>query len=156
MALLRAVAGVPLWLSAMPGLAAPMEEYVSALHARRIADILCLTSAGEIAGASPEYAAALRDVTLACRVHPFPIADFGTPGDAQAFTDWVGRQAAALHAGTPMLLHCRAGIGRTGMVAICLLRALGFTDARERVEAAGSRPETPEQLAVAAPFPLAP
>ena len=154
--LLRPVAGVPLWLSAMPGRLAPMEEYASAMHARRIADILCLTSPAEIAMRSPDYAAALRDEALVCTLHAFPIADFSTPADQVAFGRWVQHQAASLRAGTPMLMHCMAGIGRTGMVGICLLRALGFADADARIAAAGSHPETPEQREVAAQFPFTP
>ena len=67
-----------------------------------------------------------------CRDHgltfrSFPIADRGTP------TPSTGRELdallAQLHAellqGQAVAIHCRAGIGRTGLVAGCLLHLLG-------------------------------
>ncbi len=47
-----------------------------------------------------------------------------------------------------ILLHCAAGIGRTGTVASCVLVALALTpdEAARRVKAAGSYAERPEQV----------
>ena len=60
---------------------------------------------------------------------------------------------ARLRAGTAAQRHCAAGIGRTGIVGICLLRALGHEDAQGLIEAAGSHPQNPAQREVAAQFP---
>jgi atypical dual specificity phosphatase len=56
------------------------------------------------------------------------IADFGIPSEAgmRATLDTI---AAALAAGGCVYLHCRAGIGRTGTVAACLLVEHGWTAA---------------------------
>jgi protein-tyrosine phosphatase len=52
-----------------------------------------------------------------------------------------------LRAGESVLLHCAAGIGRTGTAAACVLKSLGLTrdEALERVRAAGSDPQSAAQ-----------
>jgi hypothetical protein len=125
---------------------------IDAIKAAGIGRILCLTGPAEIARKSPGYAAAIAAGTLPCPVVAHPLEDFATPADAAAFAAWISTQAADLRAGTPMLLHCAAGIGRTGTVALCLLHALGIDQAEALVAAAGSQPETPEQRAFVARF----
>ena len=46
-----------------------------------------------------------------------------------------------------VLLHCAAGLGRTGSAAACLLKALGVeaNEALQRVREAGSNPQNAEQ-----------
>lgn len=96
---------------------------------------------------SPHYAEAIEAGTLPCDLHSFPIPDFGVPEDRRSF--WVFAQdlARRLTEGERLLIHCGAGIGRTGTLAICVLLALGapLEVATETVEAAGSVPETQEQ-----------
>jgi hypothetical protein len=59
------------------------------------------------------------------RREPHGIADFGlpTPEGMRRVLDAIG---AALDSGDGVYLHCRAGIGRTGTVAGCLLVEHGF------------------------------
>ena len=53
----------------------------------------------------------------------------------------------ALRAGESVLLHCAAGLGRTGTAAACVLKALGLEtrEALQRVREAGSNPQNAEQ-----------
>ncbi|MBL8323370.1 MAG: dual specificity protein phosphatase family protein [Rubrivivax sp.] len=61
----------------------------------------------------------------AARREVFAIADFGVPS-AQEMRRVLDTIAQALDDGESVYLHCRAGIGRTGTVAGCLLVEQGF------------------------------
>ena len=51
----------------------------------------------------------------------FPIPDSQIPADAAAFRHLVAELHTALCAGANITIHCRAGIGRTGIVAGAIL-----------------------------------
>lgn len=146
--------GLGLFFSAMPGRDTPLPVVTAAIVAAGIARILCLVGPDEIARKSPAYAAALASGTLPCPVAAFPITDFGIPGDAPAFAAWARAEAGLIAAGAPAMLHCAAGIGRTGTVGLCLLHLLGIgaIQAEALVSAAGAGPETPGQRGFVARF----
>lgn len=84
-----------------------------------------------------------------------PIADFGVP-TVPGMRATLEAAAAALQTGGVIYLHCKAGIGRTGTVAACLLVEHGFTPDEalsllaRKWQVAGQRrhsPETPETAA---------
>jgi protein-tyrosine phosphatase len=56
----------------------------------------------------------------------FPIRDRGVPHSISAASDLVERIASRMRAGAAAVVHCRAGIGRTGVVTACTLHRLGF------------------------------
>ena len=60
------------------------------------------------------------------RFRSYPIKDFGLP-DPSHFADLIRDVKESLEAGHHLAVHCRAGIGRSGMVAACTLIALGAT-----------------------------
>jgi protein-tyrosine phosphatase len=84
-----------------------------------------------------------------------PIADFALPAPS-AFTATVADIVARMNDGQQVLVHCRAGIGRSGMVCSGVLMALGATAeaAVRRVTAARGQevPDTAEQRAFIARF----
>jgi protein-tyrosine phosphatase len=131
----------------MPGRREPLEATWEQIRRHAIDAMVCLAGAEEVRAASPAYAAALAANTGPCAVDRFAIPDLGVPGDRQAFRALVARTAARLKAGGRILIHCGAGIGRTGTVATCILLALGepLVSAQRAVSAAGSHPETAEQ-----------
>jgi ADP-ribosyl-[dinitrogen reductase] hydrolase len=55
------------------------------------------------------------------------IPDHGTPADPREMTHIMQCLRGALREGRVVYLHCRAGIGRTGMVAGCLLAEQGLS-----------------------------
>ena len=139
-----------LYLHSMPGRYEPYEATREAIRMKGIAQVVCLTSLDEIAGKSPDYARALQRNAIPWQQIMFPIVDFGVPADLDKFWELIQSISAALRAGENVLVHCAAGIGRTGTVASCVLTALGMTPeaASAQVQAAGSYAERPEQVAL--------
>lgn len=99
--------------------------------------------------------ASLGDIGLAWR--QFPIPDFGTP-DPKARSAWhtmQGEMLARLATGERLLVHCAAGLGRTGTIAAVLLKAAGFDSVNAVSMVRAARPgtiETAEQLAFVVGF----
>ena len=136
-----------LFLHSMPGRREPLKSAWAEVARQGVACIACLAGPEEIDDKSPEYGRALREDRVPCEVRSFPIPDFGVPEDAAAFWRFADDIAALLEKGNTVLVHCGAGIGRTGTMATAVLMALGAPrDAALRaVMAAGSHPETPSQ-----------
>lgn len=55
-----------------------------------------------------------------------PIEDRGIPTDLSAATTLIKRLAGDLRNGKAVAIHCRAGIGRSGMIAACVLGRVGM------------------------------
>jgi len=80
----------------------------------------------------------------------FPIVDRDVPMSRNKFGDMLETLHRELAAGQNVVLHCRQGIGRTGLVAACLLVGDGIDphEAIKRLKAARGLevPETAQQL----------
>jgi protein-tyrosine phosphatase len=77
----------------------------------------------------------------------FEIPEGGAPEDRDAFWALADDVAKRLQSGDAVLIHCAGGVGRTAMLAICVLLALGepASEARSMVSRAGSTVETAPQ-----------
>lgn len=79
----------------------------------------------------------------------FPIVDRGVPSSQWATLDFVRKLAKVLADGKSIAIHCRQGIGRSALIAACLLFMSGVNPetAFRRVSAARGCPvpETSEQ-----------
>jgi protein-tyrosine phosphatase len=59
----------------------------------------------------------------------FPIPDRGTPASVPATVTLLNALIGQLRQGKAVALHCRAGIGRTGVLGACILLNLGVPSA---------------------------
>ena len=143
------IPGVPgrLWLASMPGRFEPWAEFVAEQRRAGLALVLCLTPRAEVSGAAPSYHRAIAEGRLPFRWLQLPMRNYGLPLDMPAFRDGIAQAASALRDGEAVLLHCAAGMGRTGAAAACLLKRLGVPrdEALQRIRDAGSNPENAEQ-----------
>jgi protein-tyrosine phosphatase len=55
----------------------------------------------------------------------FPVPDRGTPFDTRMFRQFAAGLAADVREGRGVVVHCRAGIGRSGLTAAAVLVELG-------------------------------
>lgn len=109
--------------------------------------IISLAPLEEIEQNSPDYLRAITAGLLPCPYECLPVPDFGVSQDRERFYVFVREAANRLLAGESILIHCGAGIGRTGMLVCCLLNALDIPikEALKIAHEAGSGPETAEQ-----------
>jgi protein-tyrosine phosphatase len=136
-----------LWLGPMPGRFASWPEFEAQAERSGLALVVCLTPREEVAELSPDYHAAVVAGRVGFRWLHSPMRNFGSPQDAAGFRQDVEQIATALRQGDAVMLHCAAGIGRTGTAAACVLKALGLPadEALQRVRDAGSNPQNAEQ-----------
>lgn len=137
-----------LLLTAMPGTMTPFPAIISDMQEAGVKALVCLNGDTEIQMRSPDYWAAIQAKSLPFDHVRFPILDFGTPKDIDAFADMVKDLATRLKTGETIAVHCAAGIGRTGLTSVSLLMALGqpLDQATRTVSAAGSHAEDPGQV----------
>lgn len=146
--------GIPgrLLLHSMPGRYEALERVWHQLRADAVRTIVCLTERHELPEKSYEYAQALELGTVPCLVLPFEIPDRGAPEDREGFWELAVSVANRLRSGEIVLIHCAGGVGRTALLAICVLLALGqpASEARSVVSRAGSTVETAPQSGLVA------
>lgn len=79
----------------------------------------------------------------------FPVEDRGVPRDTDAFGELARDLAGQLNIGRSIGVHCRQGIGRSGLLVAAVLLAEGIELERALKLASSARglavPETPEQ-----------
>lgn len=56
----------------------------------------------------------------------FPIPDGGVPPSTRAVMELVPEILARLRSKGTVVVHCRGGLGRTGLIAACCLTAVGY------------------------------
>ena len=87
----------------------------------------------------------------------FPIPDRGVPASTPAAVSLMASIAGALEEGKNVAVHCRQGIGRSGLIAAGVLMTSGLSP-QQAMEAVSSArglaiPETPEQRSWAQQLP---
>lgn len=102
------------------------------------ATVVCLVERHELSDRYPDYVdwldAAGHDTAIWQPIH-----DLHAPAEPQAAA-LVDELAERLRSGATLLVHCGAGIGRTGTIAICVLIGLGLDQATAERVVAEARP----------------
>jgi protein-tyrosine phosphatase len=89
-----------------------------------------------------------------CQAHgllffSFPMVDRSVPSSRAATLDLVRELDKTLAEGKSVVIHCRQGIGRSALLAACLLAAAGIDPEAAFLRIGAARgclvPETPEQ-----------
>ena len=120
------------------------------LAAQGVSHVVSLLEPGEaaeldLAGEASECAAA----GLTYLEHP--VRDHGVPASPEAFLNLAAELHGLLIGGASLVVHCHAGIGRSGLLACCVLVRHGLSPDAALEAASRARglpvPETPEQLA---------
>jgi protein-tyrosine phosphatase len=137
-----------LLLHSMPGRFEAIESVWRQLRNEKVHAIVCLTEKYEIRLKSSKYAEALESGTVPCSVLPFEIREGGVPENQDAFWALANDVANRLQSGEAVLIHCAGGVGRTAMLAVSVLIALGesINEAESVVSRAGSIVETTPQI----------
>jgi protein-tyrosine phosphatase len=133
-----------LFLHSMPGQHEDFKKAKDEISKYKISKVVCLTPLEEIRRKSPEYFKAIQEKEIAFDLLMFPISDFGIPDNPNRFIRLAQDIAHNLQEGVNILIHCGAGIGRTGTLAVITLIAVGLSveESQMRVAIAGSFPET--------------
>jgi protein-tyrosine phosphatase len=137
-----------LLLHSMPGRFEAIESVWHQVRSEAVGAIVCLAEQYEIRLKSSAYAEALAGGTVPCSVLPFEVPEGGVPEDRNGFWVLANDVANRLHSGEAVLIHCAGGLGRTAMLAVSVLLALGepMNEAESAVSRAGSMVETMPQI----------
>lgn len=127
----------------MPGRYESITEFDARILRLSIRHVVCLTPIKEVIDKSPDYYSSISTGKHPWLFHHFPISDYGVPDDRDAFLFLSELMAKSIFAGDAVLVHCGAGIGRTGTFAIVLVMALGMSrqDGAAAVRMADAEPE---------------
>lgn len=130
----------------LPGMGGDLAGDLAAIGRFAPGLVVSMTEADEMralgAGALPEALRALR-IDWA----HFPIVDFGTPPAGSDWSALAARCHAQLDAGARVLLHCRGGKGRSGMVALRLMVERGEAPVAALARLRAARPGAVETRA---------
>lgn len=137
-----------LLLHSMPGRFESIEAVWEHVRSEAVAAIVCLNEPYEIRLKSSKYAEALETHQVPCSVVPFAVREGGVPENRNAFWALAIDLAERLQSGDVVLIHCAGGVGRTAMLAVSVLLALGqsISAAESLVSQAGSTVETMAQI----------
>ena len=116
---------------------------------RQQTEMLDLIAFGKNADKDPRLSTGIEFFST-LRKYTVEISDFGVPQDREKFLALAKNVADWLRQGEKIMIHCGAGIGRTGTLAVSVLLMLGSTlkEASQKVRESGSQPETDGQRAL--------
>jgi protein-tyrosine phosphatase len=111
-----------------------LEDEIAGWRDEGVGVVVCLLEPNEMVELG------LQREPVLCRHHAidfiaFPIQDRGVPGSKEDTAALAKRLAEWLQDGSAVAIHCRAGIGRSSLIAACILGFLGIrpTDAFQAI-----------------------
>lgn len=121
---IEGIAPIRLGLMARPRAGDWLQDEIAGWHRAGVGTVLSLLEAHE------ERELALTQERALCESQgieflSFPIKDRGIPGSMRDVDVLVDQLVVRLRDGAGVAVHCRAGIGRTGLIAGCILSTLG-------------------------------
>jgi protein-tyrosine phosphatase len=136
-----------LYLHSMPGRNETLDTFLMQATKNEIDLVVSLAADEELSRLSPDYALCVKEDTFPFKRKSFVIEDYGVPSDLVSFIDFVADLAQDIFTGQSVLIHCAAGIGRTGLAAASVFMQLGYPiqKAISVISRAGSSPEIGEQ-----------
>ena len=165
-----------IYLHSLPGLNEPLETCREEMWRCGITRVICLAPFSDIEDYSWSYAQAIKKNAEPWKYVLFEIPDFGIPDDRSRYLTFVREIADIIRETAPsknhgkgaappqvpqtfpdeltenkktehILIHCMAGVGRSGTFAVTLLLALGYPrdESVRRVQHIGSGPESKKQ-----------
>jgi len=151
-----------LFLGGMPGGIGPdspsgnFDVWLHEMHKDKVDAVVCLSPKEQLQTWSPEYyrwrrhQSAAKSRTAQMMIFDIPIDDMRAPEPFVAPQFWrtASEIADRCRDGKKTFIHCKAGIGRTGMFAAAVLLCMGYSyeQASQEIKDAGSLPETEEQI----------
>lgn len=142
-----------LFVGRMPGRHGDLVGELEAIRSFGMAHVVCMIPEADLADHelydSPTYLALAR-TSFGAGFHLLEVVDYEAPGSDADFDAIVEQVDTSLVRGERVLLHCGAGCGRTGVLASCLMVAVGMDplDAvRTYRRRRGCGPETSSQVA---------
>jgi protein-tyrosine phosphatase len=87
--------------------------------------VVCLLEASEVRELALHDEPALCESSRIAFIS-FPITDRGVPSSVTQTAELADRVVSLLREGSSVAVHCRAGIGRSSLIAGCVLLKLGF------------------------------
>src|SRR5258706_15091431 len=113
--------GGHLFITQMPGRTGQWDDDLRVLAETHPDVVICLTPIGEIEQESPPYASAISFGKFAWNQVMLPVPDFGVPDDRDGYLRQVLETADHLTEGQRVIVHCGAGIGRSGTLGLGVL-----------------------------------
>lgn len=102
-----------------------LQDEVHAWRAAGLGAVACLLEASEVRelGLADEHRLC---EASAIEFYSLPIPDRGVPASVPQVVELVEHIVGLLRSGSSVAIHCRAGIGRSSLIAACVLFRLGF------------------------------